>query len=469
VTTAFRFAAERTQAAAKAWDRVFFSPADPTAVGLLRVAVGLLLLWSLGVTGLELRAYFGSDAWADPRIVQEALGRFGWSFWLVVPDWLLWPVWGLCMVVLALFTVGHWSRTTAVLAWIIAVSSARRSPVSLFGFDAILSTWAFCLAVSCASGQAVSLDRFFARYRQVRPEAARRRPDGRWSLPPGVPKPTVSANLAIRLIQLHLCVVYGMAGFSKLQGPSWWDGSAFGKLLGLSEFRPFDLSWLATFPWLGNLATHATIAFEIGYPILIWRRGWRTVLLTAAVVMHLAIALTLGLYEFALVMLAGNLAFVAGPWLRKRVTGDAQPAGRVLYDGACPRCRASMALLLAADPDRVVEPIDLTAVDVKSVHPKLTKEACLKAMHLVRSDGRILVGYDAVAALARWLPLAWPLGVVGSMPGVTWLGHRVYNHIAATRARDVPCTDEVCGLHPRAAASARGDVSTQTEHGRKSR
>ena len=44
----------------------------------------------------------------------------------------------------------------------------------------------------------------------------------------------------------------------------------------------------------------------------------------------------------------------------------------------------------------MVEPIDLTAVDVEAVHPSLTREACLRSMHLVRSDGRVFAGYDAV-------------------------------------------------------------------------
>jgi predicted DCC family thiol-disulfide oxidoreductase YuxK len=161
----------------------------------------------------------------------------------------------------------------------------------------------------------------------------------------------------------------------------------------------------------------------------------------------------MGLYEFSAAMIVGNLAFVPGAWLRSLVTGRVQPAGRVLYDGACPRCRASVALLGAADPDRVIEPIDLTAVDVATIHPALTKEACLRAMHLVRADGRVDSGYDAVLTLTRWLPLAWPAAALGHLPGVAWLGRRVYNHLAATRPRDVPCTDEACSLPPRPAAA----------------
>ncbi len=183
--------------------------------------------------------------------------------------------------------------------------------------------------------------------------------------------------------------------------------------------------------------------------MLIWVRRLRPLVIASVVGLHVGIDLTLGLTEFAVAMLAGNLAFVSGAWLRSLVAGrpEDQPAGRVLYDGACPRCRASIALLSAADPDRVVEPVDLTAVDVRTIHPGLTREACMEAMHLVRRDGRVSAGFDAVVVLARWLPMAWPLGVLGSIPGVAPLGRRVYHKIAASRPRDVPCNDETCSLH----------------------
>jgi predicted DCC family thiol-disulfide oxidoreductase YuxK len=112
-----------------------------------------------------------------------------------------------------------------------------------------------------------------------------------------------------------------------------------------------------------------------------------------------------------------------------------------------------MALLAAADPDRVIEPVDLTAVNVATIHPSLTRAACMRAMHLVRRNGRVAVGYDAVVALARWVPLFWPLGLVGSLPIFSRVGHRAYNAIAASRPRDVPCTDDVCGIHPASTAA----------------
>jgi predicted DCC family thiol-disulfide oxidoreductase YuxK len=221
-------------------------------------------------------------------------------------------------------------------------------------------------------------------------------------------------------------------------------------VLASAEFRQFDLTWLAAYPWLLNAMTHSALALEISYPVLIWIRVLRPLVLASVVLLHIGIALSApGLFEFGLAMVAGNLAFVSGPWLRSLVSGRAnsQPAGRVLYDGACPRCRASMALITAGDPDHVVEPVDLTAVDVRQVHPSLTNDACMKAMHVVRSDHRIFAGYDAMVVLGRWNPLFWPFAMVGSLPVLSWLGHHVYNRIAASRPRDAACTDDVCGLH----------------------
>ena len=442
------------RATARGWDAFFFTPADPTALGLIRLVVGLLALWSLFVYGLDFDAFFGPDGWADVatvRAVQAAKPPRAqsavWSFWFAVPGPLLRPVWLACLVVLAMFALGLYSRLTAVLAWVIVVSTVRRLPVSLYGFDQHVSAWLLYLAVSGASGQSVSLDRFLARWKATRAEAARRRKDGRWASAGGAPGPSIAANLGLRLIQLHLCLVYGMAGMAKLQGRAWWDGSAVWGTLAAGEFRLFDLTWLAAFPMLLNFMTHVGLATEIGYPILIWVKPLRPLVLATVVALHVGIELTLGLGEFALAMIAGNLAFVPGGWLRSLVTGrePSPPADRLVYDGACPRCRASVALVVAADPGRLIEPVDLTAVDVSTVHPTLTRESSLKSMHLVRADGRVFAGYDAVTALCRRLPLFWGLGLAGSLPPVSTAGRRVYNRVAAGRPRDVTCSDTVCG------------------------
>lgn len=451
------YLSELASTAVRGWQTFFFTPADPTALGLIRMIVGSLAFWSLLIFGLDLYAYFGSQGWADPTVIasmQRQQHPLGWSFWFLVPDGWLRPVWLLCLGVLGLYTAGLFSRTTGVLAWVIIVSTVRRLPIALFGFDQILSTLALYLAVTCASGQAVSLDRFFRRWREARGVARQPKPAGATggrrvsAEDPGLPQPTISANLALRLIQLHLVFIYAMAGLAKIQGPSWWNGMALWGTLTAGEFVTRDFTWLSRWPTLVNFLTHASLAFELLYPVLVWFWITRPLLVAGAVILHLGIAFVApGLTEFGVAMIAANLAFLSGAWLRSLATGKAQPAVRVLFDGACPRCRASMALLTAADPDRVLEPIDLTAVEVESLHPALTHDACMKSMHVVLRNGTVQAGFDAVRAIGGWLPLFWPQALFGWLPGVAWAGRRGYNYLAASRRRDVVCTDEVCGIH----------------------
>lgn len=457
VTGPAAYARRLSWAVANGWDRFFFIPADPTPLGLIRLLTGLLLFRSLAVLGYDLPGFLGSHAWTDATAVREVLAAqtpAAWSFWLLVPDSMLRPVWIVCLIALGLFAVGLFSRTTAVLAWIITVSTARRAPTILYGFDSIVSTWSFYLAVCGASGQAVSLDRFWSRWKVMRGLMGRKLAGGpgvAW--PSGVPAASISANLGLRLIQLHLCLIYGMAALAKFRGDAWWNGLAIWGVLASAEFRRFDLTGLAAYPPVLNLMTHAGLFLELLFPVLVWVPVLRPLVLGLMVGLHVGIDVALGLTEFGLAMLAGNLAFVSGPWLRSLVAGPdpAKPSGRVLYDGACPRCRRSMALLKAADPATVVEPIDLNRGDVATIHPSLTPDACLRSMHLVRSDGRVSQGFDAVATLARWLPLFSPLGTAAGVPGVAVVGRWIYNALAASRPRDVPCTDETCELPPSAA------------------
>jgi len=465
---------ELTAATRQGWTAFFFAPSDPTPIGLIRIVVGGLAFWSLLVLGLDLHDYFGTRGWADPAVIwqtQRERQPFSWSFWFLVPDSLLRPVWLICLVILGLYTVGAFSRLTGVLAWVIIVSTVRRVPIALFGFDQVLSTLAFYLAATFSSGQALSLDRFFRRWRQARATArlpgSRDSGGGRRVTPgdPGAPQPTISANLALRLIQLHLVFIYAMAGLAKVQGPSWWRGTALWGTMTAGEFVTRDFTPIAAWPLVVNLLTHASLAFELLYPVLIWIPILRPLMIAGAIALHLGIAMVApGLTEFGMAMIGANLAFVSGAWLRSLVTGRDQPAARVLFDGACPRCRASMAFLTAADPDRVLEPVDLTAVEVESVHPALTREACLKSMHVISQNGGVLAGFDAVRSLGAWLPLFWPITIFAWIPGVAWAGRRVYNSLAASRSREGPCNDDFCGIHHPSRSRRIGDQGRVDGH-----
>jgi hypothetical protein len=54
-----------------------------------------------------------------------------------------------------------------------------------------------------------------------------------------------------------------------------------------------------------------TLAFDIGYPFLIWRPAFRTIWLWMAFLLHAGIGMFMGLRTFSILMLAFNLAFVS--------------------------------------------------------------------------------------------------------------------------------------------------------------
>jgi len=286
------------------WNRFWFTPSDCATLALIRIFAGAMLLYTHLVWSLRLEDFFGPNAWVSPatlQVLQE--GRsYTWSYLTGIESpTVLWTVHIAALVVFAMLMLGLFTRVVSILAWVAAISYFHRAEGALFGLDQINIMLAMYLMIG-ASGDAWSLDRVIARHRAGH------------ALPPAAPK--VSTNIAIRLIQLHMCVIYLFAGMSKLQGLAWWDGMAMWLALGNYEYQSIDMTWMAHYPRLVNLLTHVTIFWEVFYCALIWPRALRPIMLALAVPLHLGIAVCLGMMTFGLIMLVGNMAFVSPLFIR---------------------------------------------------------------------------------------------------------------------------------------------------------
>jgi hypothetical protein len=300
------YAAAVARAVAADWNAFWYTPADPALLGLLRILTGLMLLYTHAVWGLALPDFFGPSSWLSAELVRmlEA-DQYSLSFWFWVPARMMWVAHIVAIMVLAFFTLGLWTRVTSVLALAVAISYVNRVPPALFGLDQINIMLALYLAIG-PSGQALSLDRWLLK-RRLAADA-----------PP--PAPSAGANLALRLIQVHMCVIYLFAGVSKLQGPSWWSGEAMWRAFANLEYQSLDMTWLAWHPWLVNLMTHVSVIWEISFCVLIWKKLWRPLMLAAAVVMHVGIGACLGMWTFGLVMLIGCTSFLPGEAVHELLT-----------------------------------------------------------------------------------------------------------------------------------------------------
>lgn len=102
---------------------------------------------------------------------------------------------------------------------------------------------------------------------------------------------------------------------------------------------------------------------------------------------------------------------------------DPQAGACIIYhDGACPLCRAEIALYRRMTPDRPVHFVDVsTAPPEARVAEDLTGADAMKRFHVRDPDGRLLSGAEAFALLwrnyrgFRWLGRLVQLPVIGAI------------------------------------------------------
>jgi hypothetical protein len=175
---------------------------------------------------------------------------------------------------------GLYTRLSAFLAWGLHLSLLTSGFASFYGVDRIANTFLFYVLVF-PSGRAWT----FA----PRPASSR----GEETIPLG----------CLRMMQVHLCVIYLAAGLDKAMGRQWWNGEAIWQAVSQPVFSTFDLSWLARHSWIPMFAGWGTLVVEIGYMFLIWPRRTRRVWFIATSGLHLGMGLFMGLVFFSSVMI----------------------------------------------------------------------------------------------------------------------------------------------------------------------
>lgn len=293
-----RGAASYLDGIVRQWDKFWFQPEDPLALGFLRILTGLMLVYTHIVWGIKFDAFLGPDGFQDPLLVKVLEpGSTAWTFWWLVPEGYAASVHGACIAVLVLYTLGLWTTVTKWAAPIITISYANRAPNANFGLDQINVMLAVYLALG-PCGARLSLDRL---WRIIRHGVRSLREHECWSTPAVLP--SSSARVSTRLIQVHMCVIYFFAGVSKLKGDAWWNGEAIWMALSNAEYQTTDMTWMAWYPWMSDIATHTTILWEMTFWILVWKPTWRPLVLLVGASMHVGIGVCLGMWTFGLVMI----------------------------------------------------------------------------------------------------------------------------------------------------------------------
>lgn len=278
----------------EAWlSRFALTPASARPLAILRIAVSVALIAEAAVIAPHLYDYYGPSSLMQPAVNDAfvhwslpslpALARL-LAFTGLTEAAVVRVAFGIYVLALHLLLLGCRTRTAAVVSWLFFLAFKRSGGASAYGaFEFAQIALFYCVVLPV--GDAVSLDTC----RAPRP-------------------PSAGARIGLRVLQLHLCVVYLSSGIAKAAGEQWWNGEAIWRALMRPGHGSIDFSWLAEYAWVARLACWGTLACELGYVVFIWSRRTRRPWVLATIAMHVAIAVSLGLVFFSALMIALNVA-----------------------------------------------------------------------------------------------------------------------------------------------------------------
>lgn len=146
-------------------------------------------------------------------------------------------------------------------------------------------------------------------------------------------------NGALLVIMAEACLIYATAGWYKIQGSRWQDGTAVYYPLHLDYFTPWPAlaDLLSASGTLVLLATYGTVVVQVAFPFTLFNRRVKNVLLAAMMTEHAVIAVVLGLPFFSLAMITTDAVFLPTSFLRRLGGWAAHAWGRLFpRDGRTP-------------------------------------------------------------------------------------------------------------------------------------
>jgi hypothetical protein len=314
------------------WTRFWFTPSDPIALCLMRFLVGLVALWWFLSLLPVVQEWYGPQGTFPLSLTEElrkdAAGDT--TFAIGVLDWVetpsqLWFVYFLGLASIVLMIAGVLSRFTTIAALLTVLSFIHRGLMFTRPVDDILALLMFYLCLG-PNGSELSIDALIRRRRQ------RHAANGSNAGPTAV-RYSSAATVAVRLMQIHLALIYGAMFIAQLQGEAWWQGTAVWWIMARPDSRLIDFTGVSSsgslaFEYLINFGTHAILLFEIGFALLIWHPLSRPIFLALSVVFWVGMALVSGWISFSVLMLLANLAYVSPATIRHWIGRDFAAARR---------------------------------------------------------------------------------------------------------------------------------------------
>ncbi|MDD9932843.1 MAG: HTTM domain-containing protein [Myxococcales bacterium] len=279
---------------AGAWaaiERWFFDPIDARPLALVRIGLGLCLFSCYLLYIPHLEAIFGPEGLA--LAYYEAFAPRD----PIAPDHL-WLVHGLLLLSSASFTVGFRSRLSGFTLAACHAAFLDVTVMHTWGWSRMMVT--FMLYVALANpGGCYSVDRWLAK-RSGRERAG------------------TTAAWPVRILMLHVAIIYLSAGWARLFDESWIRGEMIYVALNFSLYSRHLYLDLQSLKPILVVACWAAWAIEMAAPALLWPRRTRLPCVFGLMAMHLGLELTATIGFWQLMMISALCIFLPGDWVEAR-------------------------------------------------------------------------------------------------------------------------------------------------------
>lgn len=251
--------------------------------------MGLILGWEMIQLWPDLPILYGNDGIIDNRLLQLHQSDTGWNIYMAA-DYLRWIALAYLFCCAAM-TLQYRSRLFSFLLLILHHGLWINDPNWSYGVDYLAQTG---LLICCLSSK---------------------------------------SPYTLKLLRWQLTVVYLFGGLGKAIGASWYDGEALWRAVQQpfpGALFPIPTKW-GGYKEIWIVSGWFVILLEMCYP-LIWRAGWyRRALLVGIIGLHGGIALTMGLYHFASLMIWYNLCAWYFPYKNTIISNYSPLEGEARY------------------------------------------------------------------------------------------------------------------------------------------
>lgn len=312
----------------KGWERFWFSRISAAPMVLVRTAFGLLLFY-WGCAFLPAVGDFFGPEGIDPNPTQPwyhlsffQLSNFLNGKWF--PTWLFPVITPMAVVIMLLVSavalvIGRGTKIAGPLAWFCTLSLYHRNRLIWNGGDDLVRLMALYIGAWCLFTPRKLAD---------------------INLVEGYRKGFGAVSVwGLRLLQIQLVVIYWSTAFEKLRGASWSNGSAAQRAMRLANMQRFPVpEFIIGNSIIMTLITWATLALEIGIPIMLFKKRTRVIAIVLGICLHLSIeyAFRVGIFSTCMTVLylswlsreqiVGGLGFVLGKFgIERQRPADARP------------------------------------------------------------------------------------------------------------------------------------------------